>query len=149
MPKRPARSRLQTCISGEVRETVDLYCARYGLTEARFFELAALEKASGIGDAKTIAKQLTIISEQLHILSECVHLFVKMWLVNTQLFTPEERERARPHAHSLYERFLQQIQTNLTAGKGFLGDYQRRLHTSPQATEAPLARPPGAETAAD
>jgi hypothetical protein len=116
------------------------------LTESRFFEMAALEKLNGMGDAKTTGTRLRILSEQMQILSELHHLFVKMWLENTQLFSKEEQRAASPQTKALYERFVRQIQTNLSGGDGFLGAFQQRLGTSRlEAAERPAAKAPQAE----
>lgn len=136
LPKRPARSRLQAVISGDLHQRVDLYCAHYGITEGRFFETAAREKLDGSGDGKALARQLKELNEQLAILSEHSHLFVQMWLKNTQLFTKEEQRAARPQATALYERFVRQIQMNLTGGEGFLGECRQRLREAPPADDA-------------
>ena len=137
LPKRPDRSRLQTTISGDVHEQVDLYCSRYGITEARFFETAAREKLAGTGDAKSLGRQLKLLNEQLEIMSEHNHLFVQMWLRNTQLFTKEEQVSARPRTDAAYERFVRQIQMNLTGGGAFLSECRRQLRAAP--TETPRA----------
>lgn len=130
LPKRPDRSRIQTTISGDVHEQVDLYCSRYGITEAQFFETAAREKLAGTGDAKNLARQLKVLNEQLEIVSEHNHLFVQMWLRNTQLFTKDEQVAARPRTDAAYERFVLQIQKNLTGGGAFLSEAQRRLRAA-------------------
>lgn len=145
LPKRPDRSRLQTTIRGDVHEQVDLYCSRYGITEARFFETAALEKLAGAGDATTLVRQLKLLNEQLEIMSEHNHLFVQMWLRNTQLFTKDEQVAARERTDAAYERFVRQIQRNLTGGGAFLGECRRQLRAAP--TEAAPA-PNGSDAAA-
>lgn len=122
-------------ISGEVHERVDLYCAHYGLTEAQFFEMAALDKINGTGAAKSTVTQLKALNEQMQILSEHCDVYVRMWLRNTQLFTKEEQQAASPQVVALYERFTQQIQSNLSKGGGFLDGFQQRRRT-PQAQPA-------------
>ena len=131
LPKRNARSRLQTVISGAVHERVDLYCAHYGITESKFFETAAIEKLDGSGNAKNVSRQLKELTEQLAIMAEHNHLFVQMWLRNTQLFTKQEQQAARTQTNGAYERFLRQLRTNLTGAGAFLGEYQRQLRESP------------------
>lgn len=151
LPKRPDRSRLQTVISGHVHERVDQYCSHYGITESRFFETAALEKLDGSGDAKSLARQVKALNEQLEIMSEHNHLFVQMWLRNTQLFTREEQVAARVRAKAEYDRFVRQIQTNLTKGGAFLGDCRRQLRASSgeSATPASPERAPSPPTPPD
>lgn len=149
LPKRPTRSRVQTCISGDVHERVDLYCAHYGITEARFFELAALEKLDGMGDSKTIARQLALMNEQIEIMSEHNNLFVQLWLQNTQLFTKKEQDEARRQTTAVYQGFTQQITTNLSGGAGFLSACHQRLRKSHHVpAEARPSTPSGTKTAA-
>lgn len=128
--KRPARSRLQTCISGEIHEQVDLYCAHYGLKEGRFFELAALEKIAGCGDAKSLTRLLRRISEQLEIISEHDHLFLQLWLKNTQFFTQQEQHAARGQITAHYKRFIEQLRANLTGRGSFLGTTHEQLRNA-------------------
>jgi hypothetical protein len=130
LPKRPTRSRIQTCISGEVHERVDLYCAHYGISEARFFEAAALEKLDGMGDAKTIARQLELMNEQLEIMSEHANLFVQMWMQNTQPLANEERDAARRQMTARYKSFAEQLIKNLSGGRGFLSTFHQRRRKS-------------------
>lgn len=134
LTKRTERSRLQTVISGEVHERVTLYCAHYGITEARFFESAAVEKLDGSGDGKNLSRQLRRLNEQVEILSEHHHVFVQMWMRNTQLFTKAEQRAAREQTTALYELFLQQIRNNLSGARGFLSDYERRASEARGAT---------------
>ena len=134
LTKRPDRSRLQTVISGEVHERVTLYCAHYGITEASFFEAAALEKLDGSGDGKKLTQQLRRLNEQVEILSEHHHVFVQMWLRNTPLFTKAEQRTAREQTTALYELFLQQIRNNLSGARGFLREYERRANEAHGAT---------------
>ncbi len=143
LPKRPERSRIQTAISGDVHSRVDLYCARYGITEGRFFELAAIEKLDGVGDAKALARELKTLNEQIAILSEHGHVFFVTWLQNTQLFTPKEAEQARPQTTAAYRRFMQTLETNLSGGRTFLGSTHARLRTPKPDTDASGSPPPG------
>jgi hypothetical protein len=139
MIKRPERSRLQTCIAGQVHEQVDLYCARYGIAEGRFFELAAIEKLGGSGDAKSITRLLRQINEQLEIISEHNHLFLQMWLKNTQLFSKAEQAAARSQITAQYQRFIEQLQANLMGGGGVLGTTRERLRSPAQRDTAARA----------
>lgn len=129
LPKRPTRSRIQTCIAGGVHERVDLYCAHYGISEARFFEAAALEKLDGLGDAKTIARQLELMNEQLEIMSEHANLFVQLWMQNTPPLANEERDAARRQMTARYQIFAEQIVKNLSGARGFLSTFQQRRRT--------------------
>ena len=147
LPKRPDRSRLQTTIRGDVRDQVAIYCSRYGITEAQFFEAAAREKLAAIGEAKSLARQLKLLHEHLEIMSEHSHLFVQMWLRNTPLFTKDEQLAARPRTDAAYERFVRQIRTNLTEGGAFLSEFRRLLRAAP-AEAAPARNGSGADPAA-
>jgi len=135
--KRPERSRLQTCISGDIHEQVDLYCAHYGLKESRFFELAALEKIAGSGDAKSITRLLRRINEQLEIISEHDHLFLQLWLKNTQFFTKQEQQAIRGQITAHYNRFIEQLRANLTGRGSFLGTTHEQLRNATRPDPAP------------
>ena len=125
LPKRLARSRLQTHIPGDVHERVDLYCAHYGLKESQFFEAAAREKLEGTGDAKKLTKQLNLLSQQLELILEHSHLFVQLWMDHTPPLPQSERAASRRQTRAAYQDFVQQIVKNLTGGKGFLRTYTK------------------------
>jgi len=132
LPKRLARSRLQTHISGDVHERVDLYCAHYGLKESQFFEAAAREKLEGTGDAKKLTRQLNLLSQQLELITEHSNLFVQLWMDHTPPLPQSERTASRRQTRAAYQDFVQQIVTNLTGGKSFL-----RAYTKDQLTAKP------------
>jgi hypothetical protein len=143
LPKRLARSRLQTHIKGEVHARVDLYCAHYGLTEGQFFEAAALEKLNGTGDGKELTRQLHLLSQQLELISEHGHLALQLWLEHTPPLPKKERDASRRQVSAAYQDFLRQITTNLSGGRGFL-----RAYTKEQLTpKAPRGADPPAKAA--
>jgi hypothetical protein len=125
LPKRLSRSRVQTHISGDLHERVDLYCARYGLKECQFFEAAAREKLEGTGDAKQLLQQLNLMSQQLELITEHSNLFVQLWMDHTPPLPPSERAALRRQTKAAYQDFVRQLATNLSGGKSFLRAYTK------------------------
>jgi hypothetical protein len=142
LPKRPTRSRIQTSIKGDVHERIDLYRARYGMTEARFIEAAAVDKLDGIGDAKTIGRHLAQLNQQLEVMSELMNLFVQLWMEHTPPLPQADRAASRRQTKAAYQDFVQQVVRNLSGGSGFLRAYTKDHITPKLARGVAQSAPP-------
>ncbi|HEY6724749.1 MAG TPA: hypothetical protein VI197_12000 [Polyangiaceae bacterium] len=126
LPRRPKRSRLQTSIAGEIHEQVDLYCAHHGLTEAAFFEAAALEKIAGSGDAKQILRRfgeqrklVLQLRQYVEISAELLSFYVQHALRNTPPLPKAELVETRRQGDAAYQALVRRIGQNLSSRRGF------------------------------